>query len=113
MGLTYLIKLVQQNRVAHSFINMSKILSTGNVRLFPNTFAHVQASIFFGHCHRVSSVCLIHFVLNFDTMKKFVGLTHLIKPIQQKRVVHSFINMSKILSTDNVWLFLNTINLSF
>jgi hypothetical protein len=48
-------------------------------------------------------------VVGFDTIKKFVGLTHLIKPVLQERVISFFINMSKVLSTaiDNVKLFLN------
>jgi hypothetical protein len=68
---------------------MPKVLSTGNVRLFLNTLPHVQASIFPGPYHGVSSVGHIRPVVGFDTMKKFVGLTHLIKPILQERVVHS------------------------
>ena len=37
-------------------INMSKVLSTDNVRLFLNTLHHVQAGIFLDPCHGVSSV---------------------------------------------------------
>jgi hypothetical protein len=40
------------------FINMPKILSTSNVGLFLNTLPHVQANIFSGPYHRVSSVGL-------------------------------------------------------
>jgi hypothetical protein len=71
------------------FINMPKVLSTGNVGLFLNTLPHVQVGIFLGPCHVVSSVGHICPVIGSDTMKKFVGLTHLIKPILQERVVHS------------------------
>jgi hypothetical protein len=71
------------------FINMPKVLSAGNVGLFLNTLPHVQASIFPGPCHGVSSVGYIRLVVGSDTMKKFVGLTHLIKPVLQERVVHS------------------------
>jgi hypothetical protein len=35
-------------------------------------------------CHGVSSVDHIHPVVGFDTMKKFVDLTHRIKPTQEK-----------------------------
>jgi hypothetical protein len=55
---------------------MSKILSTGNVRLFLNTLLYVQASIFPDPYHEVSSVDLICPIVGFDTVKKFVGLTH-------------------------------------
>ena len=71
------------------FINMSKVLSTGNVRLFLNNLPHVQASIFSGPCHGVSSVGYIRPVVGSDTMKKFVGLTYFIKPVLQERVAHS------------------------
>jgi hypothetical protein len=37
------------------FINMFKVMSTGNVRLFLNTLPHMLACIFTGPCHRVSS----------------------------------------------------------
>jgi hypothetical protein len=62
-------------------INMPKILSTSNVRLFLNTLPHVQVSIFHGPCHEVSSVGPICHVVGSDTMKKFVVLTYLIKPV--------------------------------
>jgi hypothetical protein len=61
------------------FINMSKILSTCNIRLFLNTISHVQINLFPSPCHGVSSVGAIHLVIGSNTMKKFVGLTHLIK----------------------------------
>jgi hypothetical protein len=60
---------------------MSKILLTGNVRLFFNTFRHVQVDIFSGPYHGVSSMGHIRLVVGFDTMKKFMSLTHLIKPV--------------------------------
>jgi hypothetical protein len=60
---------------------MPKVLSIGNVRLFLNTLSYVQASISHVSCHEVSSVSLINLVVGSDTMKKFVGLTHLIKPV--------------------------------
>jgi hypothetical protein len=50
------------------FINMSKILSTSNVRLFLNTLSHVQAFIFLGPYHMVSSVGLIHSVEGSNTI---------------------------------------------
>jgi hypothetical protein len=62
------------------FINISKVLFTGNVRLFFNTHPHIQVGIFLGSYLGVSDVGPICYVVNFDTMKKFVGLTHLIKP---------------------------------
>ena len=68
---------------------MPNILSTGNVRLFLNTLPHVQAGIFFGPCHGVSSVGYICPMVGSDTMKKFVGLTHLIKPVLQERDAYS------------------------
>ena len=64
---------------------MPKVLSTGNVELFLNTLPHVQANIFLGPYHGVSSVGHIRPVVGsdtikkFNTMKKFMGLTHLIK----------------------------------
>jgi hypothetical protein len=64
------------------FINMPKALPIGNVGLFLNTLPHVQAGIFPGPCHGVSSASSICPVVGFDTMKKFVGLIHFIKPIQ-------------------------------
>jgi hypothetical protein len=60
---------------------MYKVLSTGNVRLFLNTLLHVHNGFFSGLCHGVSSVGLIRLVVSSDTMKNFIGLTHLIKPI--------------------------------
>ena len=71
------------------FINMPKVLSTGNVKLFLNTLPHVQAGIFPGPYHGVSSVGHICPVVGSDTMKKFVNLTHLIKLVLQERVAHS------------------------
>jgi hypothetical protein len=71
------------------FINMPKVLSTSNVRLFLNTLFHVQAGIFLGPCHRKSSVGHIRPVVCSDTMKKFMGLTYLIKSVLQERVAHS------------------------
>ena len=64
------------------FMNIPKILSTCNVRLFLNILPHVQVSIFSNPCHGISSVSSIHHVVGSDTIKKFVGLTHLIKLIQ-------------------------------
>jgi hypothetical protein len=60
---------------------MLKVLATGNMRLFLNTLPHVQSGIFRGPCHGISSVGHIRSVVGFDTMKKFVSLTHLIKPV--------------------------------
>lgn len=59
---------------------MPKVLSTGDVKLFLNTFPHVQANIFSVPCHEASSAGLFVFVIVSDTMKKFVGLIHPIKP---------------------------------
>jgi hypothetical protein len=58
---------------------MSRILSIDNIRLFLNTLSHVQAGIFPGPCYRVSNMSHIRPMVGFDTMRKFVGLTHLIK----------------------------------
>ena len=63
-------------------INTHKILSTSNVRLFFNTIPHVQASIFSGPYHGISSVGLIRLIIGSNTMKNFVDLTHLIKLAQ-------------------------------
>ena len=52
-------------------INMPNVLST-----------HMQANIFLGPCHGVSSVGPIHPVVGYDTMKKFLGKIHLIKLVQ-------------------------------
>ena len=68
---------------------MPKVLSIGNVELFLNILPHVQVSIFIGLCHGVSSVGHIRPVVGSDTMKKFVGLTHFIKPVLQEKVAHS------------------------
>ena len=68
---------------------MPNVLSIGNVGLFLNTLPHVQAGIFLGPCHGVSIVGHICPVVGSDTMKKFVGLTHLIKQVLQERDVHS------------------------
>ena len=73
---------------------MPNVLSTDNVGLFLNTFPHLQAGIFPSPCHGVSSVGHICPVVGSDIVKKFVGLTHLIKPVLKKsvlqeRVVHS------------------------
>ena len=68
---------------------MSKVLSTGNMRLFLNTLPHVQAGIFLSPCHGVSSVGHTCLVVGSDTMKTFVGLPHLIKPVLQKSDAHS------------------------
>ena len=54
---------------------MPKILSIDNVGLFFNTFPHVQVGIFPDPCHKVNSVGLIHPVIGFNTLNKFVGLT--------------------------------------
>ena len=63
------------------FINIPKVLPICNVGLFLNTLPHVQVGIFFCPCYRVSSVCPIRPVIGFDSMKKFMGLTYLIKPV--------------------------------
>ena len=52
------------------FINMPKVLSTGNVGPFLNTLPHVQANIFPGPCHGVSSVGHICLVVGSNTMKR-------------------------------------------
>jgi hypothetical protein len=49
----------------------------------------VLADLFPGLCHMVSNAGPIRLVVGSDIMKKFVDLTHLIKPVQQERVVHS------------------------
>jgi hypothetical protein len=67
------------------FISMPKVLSTGNVGLFSQ---HPLSRVFPSPCHGVSSVGNIYPVVGFDTMKKFVGLTHLIKPVLQERIAH-------------------------
>jgi hypothetical protein len=69
------------------FINMSKVLSTGNVRLFLNILLSCAGQYFSCPCHGVSSVSHIRLVIGFNT--KFFDLTHLIKLIQQERVAHS------------------------
>ena len=51
------------------------------MKLFLNTFPHVQVDIFFSFCHGVSNTGLTHFVKGFNTMKKFVSLINLIKSI--------------------------------
>jgi hypothetical protein len=53
----------------------------------------VQAGIFPDPCHEVSSVGLIRLVVSSDTMKKFHPF---------------FINIPKVLSIDNVRLFINS-----
>jgi hypothetical protein len=58
--------------------------------LFLNTLSHVQVGIFPGPCHGINSAGPIRPVVGYDIMKKFVSLTHLIKLIQQGRVIHSF-----------------------
>jgi hypothetical protein len=58
---------------------MPKVLFTDNVRLFHNNLFHVQADIFPGPCHEVSSVGPIRPVIGSDTMKKLVNLTDLTK----------------------------------
>jgi hypothetical protein len=60
---------------------MPKVLSIGNVGLFLNTLPHVQAGIFPSPCYKVSNVGHIRPMVGSDTMKKYVGLTHLIKPV--------------------------------
>jgi hypothetical protein len=78
---------------------MPKVLSIDNMRLFLNTLLHVQASISHVPCYEVSSVSLINLVVGFDTIKKFVGLTHLIKPVlQEKDGCPFFINMPRFYS---------------
>ena len=71
------------------FINMFNVLFTSNMRLFFNTFLHVQVGIFPDPCYGVSSVSHICPVIVYDTMKKFMNLTHLIKLVLQERDVHS------------------------
>jgi hypothetical protein len=61
------------------FINMFKILSTNNVRLFFNTLSHVRVNIFLSPYHGVSSINLICHVVGYDSIKKFMSLTYLIK----------------------------------
>jgi hypothetical protein len=61
------------------FIGLIHLIKSVFVGLFLNTLSHVQADIFSGPCHGVSSVCHICPVIGFDTMKKFMDLTHLIK----------------------------------
>ena len=68
---------------------MLNVLSTGNVRLFLNTLPYVQVGIFSGPCHGVSSVGHICPVVGSDIMKKFMGLTHLIKPVLQENDAYS------------------------
>ena len=51
------------------------------MRLFLNTFPHMQANIFSGSCHEVSSMSLIRFVVWSNTMEKFVSLTYFTKPV--------------------------------
>jgi hypothetical protein len=75
------------------FINIHKVLFTGNARLFFNTLPHMQAGIFPDPCHEISNVGLIRLVVGSNTMKKFHQF---------------FINIPKVLSIDNVRLFINS-----
>ena len=63
------------------FINMLNILFIDNMRLFLNILLHVHVGIFSNPFREISSVGSICYVIDSDTMIKFVDLTHLIKPI--------------------------------
>jgi hypothetical protein len=63
------------------FINMLKVLSTNNLRLFLNTLPHVHTGIFSDPYHGISNVGSICHIVGSDTIIKFMYLTYHIKPI--------------------------------
>jgi hypothetical protein len=68
----------------------------------------VHADICPDLCHGVSNAGLIHLVVGFDTMKKIYGPNSSHKTSSIRDGCPFLINMSKILSTSNMRLFLNT-----
>jgi hypothetical protein len=50
----------------------------------------VQVNIFSSPYHEISSVGHIHPAVGSDTIKKFVDLTHLIKPVNKKGLFTSY-----------------------
>jgi hypothetical protein len=83
-------------------MKMPKVLYTSNVKLFLKTLHHVQAGIFPGPCHGVTSAGPIYPMVSFDIMKKLVrpNSSHKIGSIRDG--CPFFINKPKILSTNNV-----------
>jgi hypothetical protein len=88
MSLTYLIKPVQQEmlfilyKYAQSHVHRQCWIISQHL---PSR----ASQYFLGPCHGVSSASHIRFVVGSDTMKKFMDLTHLVKPVQQESIVHS------------------------
>ena len=89
-------------------INMSKILSTSNVRLFLTCRTSLQANIFYSSYHGVSNVGPIHHMVGPDTMLNY-QLSKKLKLIGINKFNDLIINLTLIIMLSKIGAMIYTL----